>query len=136
IDPTLVAGLIRQESSFNPRATSPVGARGLMQIMPDVGRSLARSRKVAGYTDESLYNPALNIRFGTIHLANLLRQGRPIVHVLAAYNAGESRVARWEKRAGASDPEMFTERISFVETRDYVKSVLRNQAFYRELYDW
>jgi soluble lytic murein transglycosylase len=58
------------------------------------------------------------------------------VHVLAAYNAGESRLPRWVKRAGVEDPEMFTERISFVETRDYVKAVLRNQAFYRELYDW
>jgi soluble lytic murein transglycosylase-like protein len=136
VDPALVAGLIRQESSFNPRATSPVGARGLMQVMPDVGRSLARSRKIAGYTDESLYDPALNIRFGTSHLANLLRRGRPLVQVLAAYNAGESRVSRWERRTGAADPEMFTERISFVETRDYVRAIIRNQAFYRELYDW
>jgi soluble lytic murein transglycosylase-like protein len=136
VDPALVAGLIRQESSFNPRATSPVGARGLMQVMPDVGRSLARSRKIAGYTDESLYDPALNIRFGTSHLANLLRRGRPLVQVLAAYNAGESRVSRWEQRTGATDPEMFTERISFVETRDYVRAIIRNQAFYRELYDW
>jgi soluble lytic murein transglycosylase len=136
MDAALVAALIRQESSFNPRATSPVGARGLMQLMPDVGRSLARSRGIAGYLDESLYNPAINIRLGTIHLANLLRRGRPLVHVLAAYNAGESRLPRWVKRAGVEDPEMFTERISFVETRDYVKAVLRNQAFYRELYDW
>lgn len=136
VDPALIAGLIRQESSFNPRATSPVGARGLMQVMPDVGRSLARSRKIAGYTDESLYDPALNIRFGTIHLAHLLKRGRPVVHVLAAYNAGESRLRRWETRGGASDPEMFAERISFVETRDYVRAIIRNQAFYRELYDW
>jgi len=136
IDPALVAALIRQESSFNPRATSPVGARGLMQIMPDVGRSLARSRGVRGYTDERLYDPALNIRLGTIHLASLLRGGRPFVHVLAAYNAGESRVEKWKRKAGAGDPEMFTERIPFVETRDYVRAIVRNQAFYRELYDW
>jgi soluble lytic murein transglycosylase len=136
VEPALVAALIRQESSFNPRATSPVGARGLMQVMPDVGRSLARSRKVAGYSDESLYDPALNIRFGTIHLANLLRRGRPLVQVLAGYNAGESRLPKWARMKGASDPEMFTERISFVETRDYVRAIIRNQAFYRELYDW
>jgi soluble lytic murein transglycosylase len=56
--------------------------------------------------------------------------------VLAAYNAGESRVERWSTKAGARDPEVFTERIPFVETRDYVRIVLRNQAYYDALYPW
>ena len=136
LDPALVAGLIKQESSFNPRATSPVGARGLMQLMPDVGRALARSRGIRNLETERLYDPALNIQLGTIHLAGLFRGNREVVQILAAYNAGESRVTRWLKKAGASDPEMFTERIPYVETRDYVRSVVRNRAFYRILYDW
>jgi soluble lytic murein transglycosylase len=136
LDPTLVAALIRQESNFNPRATSPVGARGLMQLMPPVGRTLARSKGISGYTDESLYDPAINIRLGTQHLSGLLRKTSNVERVLAAYNAGESRVARWIQKAGSNDPELFTERIPFVETRDYVRSIVRNRAFYSLLYQW
>jgi len=136
LDPALVAGLIRQESSFNPKATSPVGARGLMQLMPDVGRGLARGRGLANLDAERLYEPALNIQLGTAHLADLFRGRRETAQALAAYNAGESRVARWLKKTGSGDPELFTERIPFVETRDYVRSVVRNRAFYKTLYDW
>ncbi len=136
LDPVLVASLIRQESNFNPRATSPVGARGLMQLMPAVGRTLAQATAIPGYTDESLYEPAVNIRLGTRHLSGLFRRTSNIERVLAAYNAGESRVARWVQKAGSADPELFTERIPFVETRDYVRAVVRNRAFYSILYEW
>jgi soluble lytic murein transglycosylase len=136
LDPAMVASLIRQESNFNPRATSPVGARGLMQLMPSVGRTLARSLGLQGYSDDSLYDPAINIRLGTRHLSGLFRRTANLERVLAAYNAGESRVTRWIRKEGASDPEMFTERIPFVETRDYVRAIIRNRAFYNALYDW
>ena len=136
LDPALVASLIKQESAFNPRATSPVGARGLMQLMPPVGRSLASSQRISGYTDESLYDPAVNIRLGTQHLSGLFKSTPQVERVLAAYNAGESRVAKWIQKAGANDPELFTERIPFVETRDYVRSIIRNRAFYSRLYSW
>jgi soluble lytic murein transglycosylase len=136
LDPALVASLIRQESNFNPRATSPVGARGLMQLMPPVGRTLARQKGIPGYSDSLLYDAAVSIRLGTAHLSGLLRRTSNIERVLAAYNAGESRVARWAQKAGASDPEVFTERIPFVETRDYVRSIVRNRAFYSTLYEW
>ena len=136
LDPALVAGLIKQESSFNPRATSPAGARGLMQLMPAVGRALAKSRGIPNLETERLYDPALNIQLGTAHLRGLFHGNREVVQAIAAYNAGESRVTRWLKKAGASDREMFTERIPYVETRDYVRSVVRNRAFYRVLYDW
>ncbi|HUQ99389.1 MAG TPA: transglycosylase SLT domain-containing protein [Gemmatimonadaceae bacterium] len=136
LDPRLVAALIRQESSFNPRATSPVGARGLMQLMPPVGRTLASSQRIPGYSDESLYNAAVNIKLGTRHLKGLFGKTSTIEKILAAYNAGESRVTRWSQKAGAGDPEMFTERIPFVETRDYVRSIIRNRAFYSALYSW
>lgn len=136
LDPALVASLIRQESNFNPRATSPVGARGLMQLMPPVGRTLAKSKGIPGYTDESLYDPVVNIRLGTTHLSSLFRRTSNLEQVLAAYNAGQSRVARWLQKKGSDDPEVFAERIPFVETRDYVRSIVRNRAFYSTLYAW
>lgn len=136
LDPALVAGVIRTESSFNPRATSPVGARGLMQLMPDVGRTLARSKGLREFDAERLYEPELNIQLGTVHLSGLFRGNRDVAQAVAAYNAGESRVARWLKKKGTNDNEMFIERIPYVETRDYVRSVLRNRAFYRILYAW
>ncbi len=136
LDPALVAGLIKQESSFNPHAVSPAGARGLMQLMPDVGRAIARSRGIRNLETERFFDPNLNIQLGTTHLRALIRVDRDDAHTLAAYNAGESRLARWLKKPGANDPELFTERIPFVETRDYVRAVIRNKAFYRTLYDW
>jgi soluble lytic murein transglycosylase len=136
LDPVLVASLIRQESSFNPRATSPAGARGLMQLMPSVGESLAGGQGIAPWSAELLYDPATNIKLGTVHLSALVSKYKDPVRVLAAYNAGESRVEKWSTKAGAADPEVFTERIPFVETRDYVRIVLRNRAYYQALYPW
>ena len=136
LDPILVASLIRQESNFNPLATSPVGARGLMQLMPAVGKTLAEAKGIRPWDPDILYQPAINIRLGTAHLRELVRRYQEVVKVLAAYNAGESRVAKWSGKAGAGDPEVFTERIPFVETRDYVRIVLRNRAYYQALYPW
>jgi soluble lytic murein transglycosylase len=134
VDPALVAALIRQESNFTPSATSRVGARGLMQIMPDVGRRVASARGYPIWDDALLYQPEISIQLGTIHLSSLMARYRDPARALAAYNAGESRVERWGRKAGASDPELFVERIPYVETRDYVRIVLRNDEFYRRLY--
>lgn len=136
LDPALVAALIRQESNFNPAARSPAGARGLMQVMPAVGKSIAPTVGITSWNPAILYDPGINIEMGVRHLAPLVRAQRDIPRTLAAYNAGASRVARWAKKRGADDPEIFTERIPFTETRDYVKVVLRNREFYRALYSW
>ncbi|MEO8909201.1 MAG: transglycosylase SLT domain-containing protein [Gemmatimonadaceae bacterium] len=136
LDPVLVAALIRQESNFNPRATSPAGARGLMQLMPDVGQGLASSKGIAPWSADRLYEPDVNIKLGTAHLKGLMRKYPEVVKSLAAYNAGESRVEKWSTKTGAADPEVFTERIPFVETRDYVRIILRNRAYYQALYPW
>jgi soluble lytic murein transglycosylase len=136
LDPVLVAALIRQESNFNPLATSPAGARGLMQLMPAVGKTLADTKGIGPWDPDLLYQPAINIRLGTAHLRDLVRKYPEVVKVLAAYNAGESRVEKWSSKTGASDPEVFTERIPFVETRDYVRTILRNRAYYQPLYPW
>jgi soluble lytic murein transglycosylase len=136
LDPVLVAALIRQESNFNPLATSPAGARGLMQLMPAVGKAVAETKGIGPWDPDLLYQPATNIKLGTAHLSGLVRRYPEVVKVLAAYNAGESRVAKWSGKAGAGDPEVFTERIPFVETRDYVRTILRNRAYYQALYLW
>ena len=136
LDPVLVAALIRQESNFNPQATSPAGARGLMQLMPDVGKGLAASQGISPWDADMLYQPATNIKLGTAHLRGLVRKYPEVVKVLAAYNAGEARVEKWSTKTGANDAELFTERIPFVETRDYVRIILRNRAYYQALYPW
>ena len=108
-----------------------------MQLMPPVGEGLARTKGIRPWDPEMLYDPAISIKLGTLHLRDLARKyPKDLVKILAAYNAGESRVEKWSTKAGAADPEVFTERIPFVETRDYVRIVLRNQAYYDALYPW
>jgi len=136
VDPAFVAAVIRQESSFNPGATSRAGARGLMQVMPAVGSSMARTRGLVPWDPILLYQPDVSVELGTAHLAGFLRQFGAPERALAAYNAGNSRVAAWVRKAGAADPELFVERIPFNETRDYVRIVSRNRELYRSLYDW
>jgi soluble lytic murein transglycosylase len=134
LDPALVAGLIRQESSFNPRAVSAAGARGLMQLMPGVGASIAASRSYPMWNQALLFDPDVSLELGTAHLATSLKPGTPPARALAAYNAGASRVARWIQRPGSNDPELFAEWIPYTETRDYVRIVQRNADVYRALY--
>ena len=134
LDPALVAGLIRQESSFNPKAVSAAGARGLMQLMPSVGASIAASRGYPMWNQALLLDPDVSLELGTAHLATSLTRGVPPVRALAAYNAGGSRVARWIRRPGSDDPELFAEWIPYTETRDYVRIVQRNAEIYRALY--
>jgi soluble lytic murein transglycosylase len=136
IDPALVAGIIRQESAFNPRAVSVAGARGLMQVMPTVGQQVARSLGYPLWDPGLLFDADANLELGVAHLASSIRQYDDLTRVLAAYNAGGSRVSRWAVKPGARDPEIFTERISFTETRDYVRIVQRNTELYRTLYSW
>jgi soluble lytic murein transglycosylase len=134
MDADLLAGLIRQESLFNPAATSPAGARGLMQIMPAVGSTLARELAFPVWDPALLWQPDVSARLGVQHFADLLGTQQHPFHVLAAYNAGANRVERWLTKQGMADPEVFVERIPFVETRDYVRIVWRNRAIYQALY--
>jgi len=135
LDPALVAAVIRQESNFTANAASPVGARGLMQIMPDIGRGLARSHNLGPWDPAMLDQPDVNLSLGVAHLATFLEQEHGIlVRGLAAYNAGPSRVTLWSARRGTSDPEVFVERIPFTETRDYVRAIMRGRDLYAALY--
>jgi soluble lytic murein transglycosylase len=132
IDPTLVLGVIRQESAFEEKARSKANARGLMQIMPATGRRLAVQAKVTRYNTDSLFHAETNIVLGIRFLASLLRQYGKTELALAAYNAGENRVDRWLREYGGGDMAEFVEQIPFSETRGYVKQVLSNKSHY----DW
>jgi soluble lytic murein transglycosylase len=104
-----------------------------MQLLPSVGETVARSLSFPVYSTPLLFEPEANMELGTAHLAEGLRRYSDVARSLAAYNAGASRVTRWEKKAGAADPELFTERVPYVETRDYVRIVQRNAVVYRAL---
>jgi soluble lytic murein transglycosylase len=134
-DPYLVLALIREESAFAPRAVSPVGARGLMQLMPQTADLVARENKLPPVASAALDTPEANIRLGAIHLADLLRDNNGnLVLALASYNAGKQAVQRWLQRFGFADEIEFVEDIPYNETRNYVKRVLANYERYRSLY--
>jgi len=135
LDPFLVAGLIRQESAFDPEAVSPAGAIGLMQVIPATGRQLARAAGLRGFDSGMLAVPEVNIHLGALFLSELVdRYDGVLSLVLSAYNAGPARADRWRRFPEADDPRRFTERIPFFETRAYVKNVVRNRALYAWLH--
>ncbi len=134
LDPYFVASLIRQESEFNPSAISPANAYGLMQLLPSVGRSMAREEGMRNFQTFQLLDPATNIRLGTRYLRQTLNKfGGVKEYALAAYNAGDERVTDW--RAGESNQgiDEFVESIPFSETRIYVESILRDMATYKAI---
>jgi soluble lytic murein transglycosylase len=135
LDPLLAAALIRQESMFSARISSPVGARGLMQIMPQTGRAVASGLGIGSWDDELLFQPEINVHLGTRYLADQMRAyDGSLPAVFSAYNAGPHRVEEWRQYPEFGDEELFTERIPFRETRDYVKILTRNLAVYEALY--
>jgi len=134
LDPHLLAGLIRQESAFRDHVVSRAGAHGLMQLMPATAREVARKLDVE-WDARLLAVADANLRLGAAHLASLLKQyDGAVVPALAAYNAGSTPVRRWLRYPEASDPVSFVERIPYVETRGYLRTVLRNRSLYRALY--
>jgi soluble lytic murein transglycosylase len=132
LDAYLVLALIRQESAFNPRATSTANARGLMQVLPGTAAGhRKRSRRTA---ERRLYNPAYNIRFGCHYLADLIRQFKGNVEeALASYNAGDFRVKEWLQGRSFKEPAEFVESIPFRDTRAYVEAVMRDGRIYKGL---
>jgi peptidoglycan lytic transglycosylase len=135
LDPYLVASLIRQESEFNPAAISRANAMGLMQLLPSVGKSLAREMKIKRFSRDQLLEPGTNLQLGTLYFKRVVdHYDGHIAYALAAYNAGENRVADWRKSGDFKDVEEFVESIPFTETREYVQAILRNAVLYRLLY--
>jgi soluble lytic murein transglycosylase len=132
-DPMLAAGLIRQESTFQADAVSPKNAVGLMQVLPQTGRLMARQLRVR-YTKTSLFEPNFNLEVGMVYVAGLLRNLGAPEYALAAFNAGEDRIALWRSERNYEEIPELVESIPFTETRDYVQIVLRNAEVYRMIY--
>jgi soluble lytic murein transglycosylase len=136
LDPYLVLALIRQESLFDPQARSPAAALGLMQLLPSTASRVAKQIGVSPPSNEQLFQPEINLVLGTRYLKDLLqRYSDDWFKAIAAYNAGEAAVDRWEKEIRTDDAEEFVERIPYLETRGYVKLVMRNHRIYKRLYD-
>jgi soluble lytic murein transglycosylase len=134
ISPLLLLAFVRQESFFNPRAESPVGALGLTQVLPDTGTDIASRLGIRGFANEDLLHADLNLRLGANYMAQALRDlGNELFVAFAAYNAGQTPAARWRRAAG-QDADVFLEQIEFTETRRYVEIVAENYAIYRYLY--
>src|SRR5215475_5032700 len=135
LDPYLIAGLIRQESVFVPNAHSYANAYGLMQLLPYVGRDVARKTGAGAITTNDLYNPVLNIQLGTAFVKELTDQFNRFEYVAAAYNGGPTRVRKWLKELPAAEIEEWVESIPIEQTRLYVQGVYRNARQYQRLYD-
>src|SRR6185295_6832769 len=131
----LIAGVIRQESAFDPRATSPVGARGLMQLMPNTAREFSRKVGVA-YGPERLYDPDLSVRLGAAYLRELLdRFDGNVELALASYNGGPNRIQRlWRELGPHVQLDDFVETLDIDESRNYIKRILVLADSYRQLY--
>jgi soluble lytic murein transglycosylase len=135
LDPYTVAGLIRQESVFNPRAKSSANAYGLMQLLVPTGRLTAKKYGVeAEITAESLFDPRTNIELGTAYFRDQMDKYGRIEYVAAAYNAGPSRVVQWQQSL-PSEMDEWAEAVPFKETRGYIQGVVRNTLQYKRLYD-
>ncbi len=134
LDPSLLAAVIYAESRFRD-ATSPAGARGLMQITPDTARYIARLSGGTQFEQGDLSTPQINISYGAYYLRYLLRRyGDNTVLALAAYNGGEGNVDRWIAEASMSRRAFVIDQIPFAETRGYVQRVLDARTQYREKY--
>jgi soluble lytic murein transglycosylase len=135
LDPHLVASLIRQESEFNPGAISPANAMGLMQLLPTVGKGMAKEMKIRHFSSDQLLVADTNLRLGTRYFRHIVdHYDGQVEYALAAYNAGEDRVNDWRKNGNFADVEEFVESIPFTETREYVQAIMRNAVIYKLLY--
>jgi soluble lytic murein transglycosylase len=135
LDPRLVLSIMRQESGFNPRAKSGAGARGLLQMTPDMAAKYAPAVKLSNVSEEDLYRPETNILVASAYLAELQRMFPDLPEAIAAsYNGGEDNVARWVVRAVHKDPGIFTSEVGFFESKDYVNRVMANYRAYKILY--
>ncbi|MHB9096011.1 MAG: lytic transglycosylase domain-containing protein [Eubacteriales bacterium] len=135
VDPHLVAAIIKTESNFTSGAESKVGARGIMQIMPETGLWAANKMNLKGFAPDDLYKTETNIKIGCWYLNNLNREfkGNKIL-VVAAYNGGRGNVRAWLEKEQWTGEHATVDQIPFSETRTYVKKVLKNYSWYRYLY--
>jgi soluble lytic murein transglycosylase len=134
LDPYLVASLIRQESEFNPNAVSNKDAVGLMQLLPKVGKGVAKQEKLKHFSAQQLFTPTVNLQLGTRYFRSMVDKFGAFEYALAAYNAGSDRVQDWMGQGKYRDVPEFVESIPFTETREYVQAIVRNANVYKQLY--
>jgi len=135
LDPYLVASLIRQESEFSPVAISRANAMGLMQLLPTVGKGMAREERLHNFSTDKLLQPDINMQLGTRYFRHMVEHfNGQVEYALAAYNAGENRVEEWRNDGKFNEMAEFVESIPFTETREYVQAIMRNAVLYKSLY--
>lgn len=137
LDPALVAAVILCESSYDPKAESRLGARGLMQLMPDTAEWVAHKlgEDGADYSFDNLYNPQTNIRFGTWYLGYLSRRfNGDATKIVCAYHAGQGNVDSWLKNPQYSSDGVTLDVIPTQDTATYASRVLRARDIYRKYY--
>ena len=135
VDPFLIAAIIKNESNFNHKAVSKVGAVGLMQIMPDTGRWIAEQMGLESYKDTDLYQTRTNIRMGCWYLGELDHEFKHnLALVMIAYNAGRGQTHAWMEEYGWDDNFNDLKAIPFPDTREYVAKVLQDRDKYYLLY--
>ena len=134
-DPALVWAIMREESAYRAQVSSPAGALGLMQLMPQTGGRVAGELGLSGFVAERLYDPETNIRLGTYYLRSLIeRFGGSRPFAIASYNAGPDAVGRWLEKDAQVKPDVFVESVTYGETRRYLRRVLRSYRVYQLLY--
>ena len=126
LDPALVAAVIYRESKFDADAESSSGAIGLMQLLPDTAMGIATFTEGTRFEVDDLYDPEINVRYGSFYLRRLLRKYDDERLALAAYNAGQANVDEWVAQGGE---------IGFAETREYVEDVLEARDVYARVYE-
>lgn len=135
VDPFLVAAIIKNESNFEHKAVSGVGAVGLMQIMPETGRWIAEQMGLGEYKDSDLYQTKTNIRMGCWYLGELEHEFKNnMALVMIAYNAGRGQTHEWMEKNGWDYDFNDIKAIPFPDTREYVSRVLQDRDKYYLLY--
>lgn len=134
-DAPLMLALVREESYFNPDATSSVGARGLMQLMPATAKEISAHYGYGLMSENDLYKPELNIKIGNTYYAQLRSMLNNLdISAIAAYNGGIGSIGRWKKNLNYADTDEFVEQIPYSETKNYVKKVFRSYWNYLRIY--
>lgn len=137
LPPPLVAAVIKTESKFNVFAESNKGARGLMQITPPTGKWIAEKLDIESYSDDMLFDPEVNIRFGCWYLRHLLNYyDNNMTLTFAAYNGGRGNVDKWLQNEELSKDGKNLDTIPFEETKNFVIRVNNSYKMYKKLYKW
>jgi soluble lytic murein transglycosylase len=131
IDPMIALSVMREESRFDPDARSVAGARGLMQLMPHTAYRLDKSVRLGISKDSQINDARNNIHLGVYYLKSLFKEFKSLPYVLAAYNAGEVIVKKWEQQSNHKAADEFIEDIPYAETRNYVKKVMTSYFQYK-----